>query len=79
MPSEALKVRLSGVNSASNGIGGCTGCNFIFFSDKTQVLRTISSLFCLFYSYDSRKHIIKSEFLQLGDIAPWGHRILVGP
>ena len=50
-----------------------------FFFDKIQVHRPISSLCCLFYSYDSRKHIIKSGFLQLGHIAPWEHRILVGP
>ena len=31
MPSESLSVRLSGINSASNGIGGGTGCNFISF------------------------------------------------
>ena len=31
---------------------------FIFFN-KIQVLRTISSLCCEFYSYDSRIHIIK--------------------
>ena len=32
MPSESLSVRLSGISSASNGIGGGTGCNFIFLS-----------------------------------------------
>ena len=31
MPSESLSVRLTGINSASNGINGVTGCNFIFF------------------------------------------------
>ena len=31
MPSESLSVRLSGINSASNGIGGGTGCNLYFF------------------------------------------------
>ena len=57
MPSESLSVRLSGINSASNGIGGGTGCN-LYFLDKIQILRPISSLCCVFYSYDSRKHII---------------------
>ena len=33
MPSESLSVRLTGINSASNGINGVTGCNFIFFWD----------------------------------------------
>ena len=79
MPSESLSVRLSGIICTSNGIDGGTDCNFIFFFDKIQVLRPISGLCCVFYSYDSRKHIIKSGFLQLGHIAPWGHRILVGP
>ena len=32
MPSESLSVRLSGINSTSNGIDGVTDCNFIFFS-----------------------------------------------
>ena len=31
IPSELLSVRISGINSASNGIEGGTGCNFIFF------------------------------------------------
>ena len=70
MPSESLSVRFSGINSASNGIGGGTGCNFIKNFDKIQVLRPISSLRCVFYSYDSRKYIIESGFLQLGHIAP---------
>ena len=34
MPSESLSVRLTGINSASNGIDGGTGCNFIFFAIK---------------------------------------------
>ena len=78
MPSESLSVRFPGINSASNGIGGGTGCNFIFFFDKIQVHQPISGLCCLFYSYDSRKHIIKSGFLQLGHIAPSGRMVLVG-
>ena len=49
---------------------------FIFF-DKIQILRPIFGLCRVFYSYDARKHIIKSGFLQLGHIAPCGHRILV--
>ena len=53
MPSESLSVRFSEINSASNGIGGVTDFNFIFFLDKIQVLRPISSLCCVFYSYDS--------------------------
>ena len=31
MPSESLSAKLTGINSASNGINGVTGCNFIFF------------------------------------------------
>ena len=79
MPSETLSVWLSGINSASNGIDGGTGCNLFIFFDKIQLHRPISGLCCVFYSYDSRKHIIESGFLQLGHIAPWGHRIPVGP
>ena len=40
MPSQALSVRLTGINGASNGIDGCVGCNFIYFSDKIQLLST---------------------------------------
>ena len=79
MPSESLSVRLTRINSASNGINGGTGCNFIFFWDKIQLHRPICRLCSEFFSYDSRKYIIKSGFLQLGHIAPWDHRILVGP
>ena len=31
MPSEALSVRILDIHSASSGIDGGTGCNFIFF------------------------------------------------
>ena len=80
MPSESLSVRLSGINSASNGIGGGTGCNFIFFWDKIQLNRPICRLCCVFFSYDLRlRYTSKSQFLQLEHIAPWGHWNLVGP
>ena len=46
MPSESLSVRLSGINSASNGIGGGTDCNFIYLFDLIQLYRPIHSLCC---------------------------------
>ena len=66
MPLESLSVRFSMINSASNGIGRGTGCNFIFFLDEIPVLRPISSLCCVFYSYDPRKHIIKIRIYSNG-------------
>ena len=40
MPSEALSVILSGVNSASNDIDGGTGCNFKYFFQINTVTST---------------------------------------
>ena len=80
MPSESLSVRLSGINSASNGFDGGTGCNFIlFFSIKYNYFE--QSLVCVAYSIHMihENTLLKSGFLQLGHIAPWGHRIIVGP
>ena len=42
-----------------------------FYFDKLQVLRPIASLCCVFYSYDSRKHIIKIKILLFGHIVPY--------
>ena len=78
MPSESLSVRLSGINSASNAIDGGKGYNFFtFFSIKYKYFD--QSLVCVTY-YIQMIHentLLKSGFLQLGHIAPWGHRILV--
>ena len=79
MPSESLSVRLTGINSASNGINGVTGCNFIFFWDQIQLHRPICRLCCEFFSYDSRKHIIKIRISLIGTYRTMGHRTLVGP
>ena len=40
MPSESLSVRLTGINSAFNGINGVTGCNFIFFLGSNTITST---------------------------------------
>ena len=42
------------------------------FFDKIQVLRTISSLCCVFYSYDSRKHNIKIRISSIGTYRTMG-------
>ena len=39
MPSEALSVRISDIHSASSGIDGGTGCNFIFITVPTTCSR----------------------------------------
>ena len=69
MPSEALSVTSSGVNSASNDIDGGTGCNFIFFLDKysyiDQSILGIVLQFIIIYEYAS----CNSGFHQLGHIA----------
>ena len=72
MPSESLSVRLSGINSASSGIGGGTGCNSIFFSIKYKYFD--QSLVCVAYSIHMihENTLLNSGFLQLG------HRIM-GP
>ena len=49
MPSESLSVRLTGINSASNGINGGTGCNFIFFWIKYNYID--QSVVCVAYSF----------------------------
>ena len=59
MPSEALSVLFLDVYSASSGIDGGTGCNFIYFFDNMQVHRPILRLCCVFFSYYSRIQIIK--------------------
>ena len=79
MPSESLSVRLTWINSASNGINGVTGCNFIFFWYQIQLHRPICRLCCEFFSYDSRKHIIKIRISLIGTYRTMGHRTLVGP
>ena len=72
MPSESLSVRLSGINSASNGIGGGTGCNFIFFLDKIQLHQPICRLCCVFFSYDLRILIIKITVSSIGTYCTMG-------
>ena len=55
MPSESLSVRSSGINSASNGIDGGTGCNFIFFEIKynhiDQSVVFVANSFHMIYEY----------------------------
>ena len=70
MPSESLLVMFSGINGASNGIGGGTGCNFIFFYIKYKYFN--QSLVCVAYSIHMIHENTLSGFLQLGHIAPWG-------
>ena len=79
MPSKSLSVRLIGINSASNGINGGTGCNFIFLWTEYNYID--QSVVCVAYSFHMtyKYTLLKSGFLQLGDIAPWGHWIIVGP
>ena len=62
MPSESLSVRFSVINSASNGISGGTGCNFIFFSIKYKYFE--QSLVCVAYSIHMihEKTSLKSGF-----------------
>ena len=56
-----------------------TGCNFICFSIKYKYID--QSLVCVAYSIHliHENTLLKSGFLQLGHIAPWGRMILVGP
>ena len=49
MPSESLSVRLSGINSASNGIHGGTGCNFIYIILGNNYID--QSAACVAYSF----------------------------
>ena len=55
MPLESLSVRFSGINSASNGIGGGTGCNLYFFTIKyeyfDQSLVRVAYSFHMIYEY----------------------------
>ena len=50
MPSESQSVRLTEINSASNGIDRSTDCNFILFSIKYKYFD--QSLVCFVYSID---------------------------
>ena len=79
MPSKALLVRFLDIHSASNGINGGTGCNYIFFGEKYNYID--QSVVCVAYSFYMIHEgtLLKSGFLPLRHIAPWGHRILVGP
>ena len=77
MQSESLSVRLSGINSAFNGIDGGTGCNFFFIKYNYINQSVVWVAYC--FHCDSRVRIVESGFLKLGHIAPWGHRIIVGP
>ena len=40
MPSEALSVLFLDIHSASSGIDGGTGCNFIFFYTRVHTIET---------------------------------------
>ena len=50
-----------------------------FFWDQIQLHRPICRLCCDFFSYDSRKHIIKIRISLIGTYRTMGHRTLVGP
>ena len=75
MPSKALQVWFLVIHSASNGLDGGTGCKFFYI---IQLYRPICG--CVAYSFHMihERTLLKSGFLQLGHIAPWDHRILVG-
>ena len=51
----------------------------VFFSIKYKYFD--QSLVCVAYSFHmiNKYTLLNSGFLQLGHIAPWGHRIIVGP
>ena len=49
MQSESLSIWLLGINSASNGIGGGTVCNFIFFGIEYNYID--QSAVCVAYSF----------------------------
>ena len=65
MPSESLSVRLTGINSAFNGINGVTGCNFIFFWIKYNYID--QSLACVANSI----HMIHENILLNQDFFNW--------
>ena len=43
MPSEALSVLFLDIHSASSGIDGGTGCNFIFFYTRVHTIEAYTS------------------------------------
>ena len=51
----------------------------VFFGTKYNYID--QSVFCVAYSIHMtyKYTLLKKGFLQFGDIAPWGHRIIVGP
>ena len=70
MPSESLSVRLSGINSASNGLAEAQVVILYFFRIKYEYID--QSLVCVAYSIHMihENTLLKSRFLQLGHIAP---------
>ena len=72
MPSESLSVRLTGINSASNGINGGISCNFIFFWIKYNYID--QSIVCVAYSTHTihENTLLKSGFLQSGHRESYG-------
>ena len=79
MPSETVPVRYLDIHSASNGIDGGTGCDFIIFWIKYNYID--QSIVCVVYSFRMIHEytLLKSKFLQFGQIAPCDHIIQVGP
>ena len=75
MPLESLSVRLSGINSASNGIDGGTGCNlFIYFKINYNYID--QSAVCVAYSFhmihEYPLHIIKIKVSSIGTYRTMG-------
>ena len=72
-------MKLQQINSASNDTGGGTGCNLFIFWIKYNYID--QSVVCVVYSFHMiyEYTLLKTQFLQLGHRAPWGHWNLVEP
>ena len=75
MPSESLSVSIV----PPMALTGEQVVIVYFFGTKYNYID--QSVVCVAYSFHMtyKYTLLKSGFLQLGDIAPWGHRIIVGP
>ena len=75
MPSESLSVSIV----PPMALTGAQVVIVYFFGTKYNYID--QSVVCVAYSFHMtyKYTLLKSGFLQLGDIAPWGHRIIVGP
>ena len=66
MPWQALSVRLSGINSPSNGIYGCTGGRFTFVFKQNATTTTSLYSVAPYNNFDSRIHIVKNRVTSIG-------------